>query len=139
MASYPTDWLQRARSEGFVIHARHLPYHPALVAKARALRINMTEAESRIWKLVLRPLPYRIFRQRPIDHYIVDFYIPRLRLIIEIDGSHHESPEEMEYDAVRTEILQSYDLRIIRFSNTEVLHRLAYVRKKLEPILDSGE
>ena len=69
--------------------ARHLPYNRALVERARDLRKNMTPAEAELWHECLRHLNVSVLRQRPIDNFIVDFYIPSLKLVIEVDGDSH--------------------------------------------------
>ena len=63
-----------------------LPYNPALKENARALRTNMTPAGKYLWNNFLRGYTPRFLRQRPIDNYIVDFYCPSLKLVIEVDG-----------------------------------------------------
>lgn len=99
----------------------HLPYNPNLVKYARELRHNMTPAEKKLWFDFLRNFRARAYRQRPIDQFIVDFYIPSYKLIIELDGYHHQHPEVKDYDAERTIILESYGLEVIRFKNHDVL------------------
>ncbi len=61
-------------------------------------------------------------RQRPIAFFIVDFYCAALKLVIEVDGDSHFTEEGQAYDARRTEILTGYGLKVIRFTNDEVLH-----------------
>ena len=98
-----------------------LPYNPKLIEKAKKLRKNMTPAESKLWKF-LRTFPLKMWRQKPISHFIVDFYCPKLKLVIEIDGESHFTEEGKAYDRKRTKILESYELRVIRFTNHQVLH-----------------
>lgn len=64
----------------------HLPYNPQLVQRAKQLRQNPTLAEKKLWQNYLRTFPFRVLRQRPIHHFIVDFYCAALKLVIEIDG-----------------------------------------------------
>jgi very-short-patch-repair endonuclease len=99
----------------------HLPYNSRLVERAREMRKNPTLAESKIWYGCLRMFKYRILRQRPIDHYIVDFYCPKLKLVIEIDGDSHDPDDAKDYDDARTAVLEGYGLKVIRFSNNEIL------------------
>ncbi|MFM7441515.1 MAG: endonuclease domain-containing protein [Snowella sp.] len=87
----------------------------------------MTIAEQKLWKNYLKNFKYRILKQRPIDHFIVDFYCPSLKLVIEIDGDSHFTDDGIIYDQARTEKLESYGLRIIRFTNQEVLHHFEAV------------
>ncbi|MEA5576225.1 endonuclease domain-containing protein [Anabaena sp. UHCC 0451] len=105
----------------------YLPYNKNLVPRAKELRKNMTLAEKKLWYEYLRDFKYRVHRQRPIDNFIVDFYCPQLKLVIEIDGDSHYTENAKEYDLQRTEILQGYGLKVIRFNNLEVLDNLAGV------------
>ena len=99
----------------------HLPYNPKLVEKAKELRQNPTPAEKKLWRGYLRTFPLRILRQRPIDRFIVDFYCAALKLVIEIDGDSHFTDEGQVYDLERTGILAGYGLKVIRFTNDEVM------------------
>ncbi|MFM7601024.1 MAG: endonuclease domain-containing protein [Pseudanabaena sp.] len=99
----------------------HLPYNPKLRDRARELRKNMTEAERKLWYDYLRDLSKRFYRQRPIDNFIVDFYCPALKLVIEIDGDTHSSQESQDYDLERSQRLEGYGLQVVRFTNEEVL------------------
>lgn len=99
----------------------HLPYNPHLKEKARQLRGNMTPAEKKLWFEYLRSFSYPVLRQKPIDNYIVDFYCPKLKLVVEIDGDTHYLAEGKGYDDHRTAILESYGLKIIRFTNIDVM------------------
>ena len=95
----------------------------------------MTLAEKKIWYDYLRNFPYRVHRQRPIDNFIVDFYCPKLKLVIEIDGGIHYTENAQEYDQQRTEILEGYGLKVIRFSNEDVLHNLDGVVSFIEGLI----
>jgi very-short-patch-repair endonuclease len=98
-----------------------LPYDRSLVERAKEMRKNPTAAERKLWQF-LRTFPFKMWRQRPIDRFIVDFYCPRLKLVIEVDGAQHFTPEGRERDLQRTARLESYGLRVIRFTNAEVLN-----------------
>ena len=115
----------------------HLPYNPELVARAKELRKNMTSAEKKLWYEYLRTFPYRVHRQRPINHYIVDFYCPKLKLVIEVDGDSHFTSEAQEYDRKRTEILQGYGLKVVRFTNEQVKNNFEGVCQTIEKYLVS--
>lgn len=80
----------------------------------------MTPAGRKLWA-VLRGLPVRFRRQRPIGRYIVDFYCAEAGLVIEVDGESHYSSEGRAHDAKHTECLQRLGLRVLRFSNLETL------------------
>ncbi|WP_030008022.1 endonuclease domain-containing protein [Picosynechococcus sp. NKBG042902] len=109
----------------------HLPYNPDLIARAKQLRQNMTPAEKKLWFGFLKNFKYRIYRQRPIDYFIVDFYCPKLNLVIEVDGDSHYTPQGQKYDQERTEKLKGYGLKVIRFSNQAVLNNFTGVCEAL--------
>ncbi|MGK7908165.1 MAG: endonuclease domain-containing protein [Synechococcus sp.] len=110
----------------------HLPYNPALVARAKELRKNMTPAEKKLWNQYLKKFKFRVLRQRPIDHFIVDFYCPKLKLVIEIDGDSHFTDEGQAYDRERTQRLEGYGLRVIRFTNQQVFREFERVCEQVE-------
>ncbi len=122
-------------SRGLITTGFHLPYNPKLIECARELRKNMTAAEKTLWYHCLRDFPYRVLRQRPIDHYIVDFYCPALRLVIEIDGESHFTDDGKESDEHRTAILNAYGLRVVRFTNREVMTDVAAVCGRLHEMI----
>ncbi|MBC8044100.1 MAG: endonuclease domain-containing protein [Rhizobacter sp.] len=109
----------------------HLPYNPALKARARDLRKNMTEAEKKLWQY-LRTRKEIWHRQKPLDHFISDFYCQALRLVIEVDGGGHFASDTQKYDAARTQVLNGYDLKILRFTNDEVLKSFLDVCERVE-------
>jgi adenine specific DNA methylase Mod/very-short-patch-repair endonuclease len=120
--------------QGLITTGYHLPYNPKLVVAARQLRKNMTPAETKLWYEYLRNFKYPVLRQRPIHHFIVDFYCAKLKLVIEIDGEQHYTVEGKAYDEERTKILEGYGLRVIRFRNEEVMNDFESVCKKIESI-----
>jgi very-short-patch-repair endonuclease len=110
----------------------YLPYDSDLVEKARELRKNMTAAEKKLWYSYLKSFKFRVLRQRPIAYFIVDFYCAALKLVIEVDGDSHFTDEGKVYDAKRTEILEGYGLKVIRFTNEEVLDNFEAVCQRIE-------
>jgi len=103
-----------------------LPYNKELKHFARELRKNMTDAERRVWmRIRLKQLKGRQFyRQKNIGNYIVDFYCPAARLIIEIDGGQHYSKDGLRRDNVRDAYLASLGFRTIRFTDREVFENI---------------
>ena len=87
---------------------------------ARALRKNMTREERRLWYEFLKELPVPVKRQKVIEQYIVDFYIPQARIVIEVDGSQHFEDRGREQDRVRDERLNELGLLVLRYSNADV-------------------
>ena len=129
------DWDQETlKVRGLISTGFHLPYNPDLIERARAMRKDMTISEKKLWLGLLRHFKYRVLRQRPIDNFIVDFYCPRLKIVIEIDGDSHFNTNGKFYDADRTNILQGYGLRVIRITNQDVLNHFSEVCKKIKDI-----
>ena len=95
-------------------------HNKALTPNARNLRKNMTPEERKLWFEFLRPYSVRILRQKVIGNFIVDFYCAKAKLAIELDGSQHYSDAGIEDDQKRTEILSTYDIEVIRFSNKDI-------------------
>lgn len=91
-----------------------------LLDTAKLLRKNMTRQEKHLWYDFLRYYPVKIYKQRIIDNLIVDFYCAQAKIVIEIDGAHHFTPEGKNYDRLRTEALNRYELKVLRFSNHDV-------------------
>jgi very-short-patch-repair endonuclease len=105
---------------------------PTVVAAARRLRQNLTPAERRLWQaLRKRQLNGLRFRcQHPIGSFIVDFYCPKRRLVIELDGSIHD--QQLDYDAARTEALNRLGYSVVRFRNQEVMTQLEDVLLRIQ-------
>ena len=113
----------------------HLPYNPALVARAKELRKNMTPAEKKLWYQYLKTFEFRVLRQRPIDHFIVDFYCPTLKLVIEIDGESHFTDEGQDYDRERTQRLEGHGLQVLRFTNQQILKSFENVCGEIQALI----
>ncbi len=95
-------------------------HNSALVPNARELRKNMTKEERHLWYDFLRNYPVRFLRQKVIGRYIADFYCACARLVVELDGSQHYTPEEEQKDTIRTAYLEEFALTVIRIPNNEV-------------------
>ena len=91
-----------------------------LTDNARTLRKNMTKEERHLWYDFLRDYPVRFLRQKVIDQYIVDFYCSAARLVIELDGSQHYDPDAQVQDALRTKVIESRNLKVIRIPNNAI-------------------
>jgi very-short-patch-repair endonuclease len=103
-----------------------LPYNAKLKERSRHLRKPMTDAEVVLWsKLRMKQLKgFQFFRQKPIGGYIADFFCMKAKLVIEIDGGQHFSDDIADYDRSRDERLKSLGLKVLRFTNTEVLKNI---------------
>ena len=92
----------------------------SLRAHAQKLRREMTPQERHLWYDFLKNLPQTVHRQKMIGNFIVDFYSPSCKLVIELDGAQHTEPQAAEYDAHRTAYLQSIGCRVLRYGNNAV-------------------
>ena len=97
-----------------------IPKDNTRLENARRLRREMTPHERKLWYLFLRKYPVKIYKQRIIGRFIVDFYCVSAKLVIEVDGSRHYEPQGMTYDAERSAFLSSLDLEVLRFSNRDI-------------------
>jgi len=105
------------------------------------LRNSLTAAEAVLWRsLKNRQLLGKKFRrQASIGRYIVDFYCPEARLVIELDGERHFSPTIEEHEAQRTKYLETEGLRIIRFENKELLEDIDAVLETIKEAVGSQQ
>jgi len=109
-----------------------IPYNKNLKETAKELRNKQTEAERFLWqRLRLRHLGCTFYRQKPLGQYIVDFYCPKARLIIEVDGGRHFTSETAANDRVRDDFLRSVVLSVLRFSNSEILSNIDNVTENI--------
>ena len=98
-----------------------------MLPRAKELRRSMTSQERKLWYLFLREYTVKIYKQRIIDSFIVDFYCASAKLAIELDGSQHYTKQGQAYDAERSACLARYGLTILRFTNTDVDKHFALV------------
>ena len=111
-----------------------LPYDRRLRDRSQHLRNKMTPAEQFLWSKI-RGKKFKkhwFYRQKPVGIYITDFYCPKAKLVIEVDGSQHLSSKNLEYDRARSEYMKSTGLCILRFTNAEVLTNIEGVLEKIE-------
>ena len=97
-----------------------IPKDNSQLENARRLRREMTSHERKLWYLFLRKYPVKIYKQRIIGKFIVDFYCACAKLVIEVDGSQHYETQGMAYDAERSAFLSNLGLEVLRFSNREI-------------------
>ncbi len=98
---------------------------PEIFKRAGELRKNMTEAESKLWSLLRKKQVggKRFRRQHPVKTFIVDFYCHECKLVVEVDGSIHKLEGQKEYDNGRTYELEQLGLKVVRFTNNQVLQQ----------------
>jgi len=111
----------------------HKGADPKLFYYARLNRKVQTEAEKILWHCLRnRKLQgFKFWRQHPIAHFIADFFCLESNLVIEIDGSYHDEREQQEYDEGRTFELEEINVKVLRFTNEEVIRDTEFVLKEI--------
>ena len=108
-----------------------------ILRHSQQLRKNMTKEERHLWYDFLKTYPVQFKRQVPFENYIVDFYCFQAKLVVELDGSQHYEPEEMEYDQERTAYLESLGFVVLRFSNLDIIKRFRAVCEMIDNIVQN--
>ena len=107
---------------------------PNTEIKRKELRKNSTESEKKLWQY-LRNRQFeglKFYRQYGIGNYITDFYSPSIKLVIELDGSQHFTPEGLEYDKIRENFMKSLEIKTLRFNNNDVLTNIEGVLEEIK-------
>jgi very-short-patch-repair endonuclease len=117
------------KSNGLITNFREIPYNPSLKDYAREMRNNSTKGEIKFWCELLRKKKsgYQFYRQKIINHYIVDFYCAKLKLVVEIDGTSHD--DKTEYDKNREDLLNSLGLKVIHYDDVKVLNNFHLIEE----------
>ena len=115
-----------------------LSYSKKNVVFAKNLRKNATPEENHLWYDFLAKYEIRFQRQKSIDNLIADFYCHKAKLVIEIDGSQHYTDEGKEKDEFRTEILEGYTLKVIRFTNHQINTNFRGVCKYIDSVVKAS-
>jgi very-short-patch-repair endonuclease len=104
--------------------------------KRRQLRKNMTYCEKLVW-MYLRKKQFgiRFLRQYSVDKYVIDFYTPKLKLAVEIDGDVHNIPEQKEHDEKRQGKLEQFGITFVRITNEELLGNPNKAFEKIESVI----
>ena len=110
-------------------------YDKSLVKNAQILRKEMTKEEKHLWYDFLKKLPIQVKRQKNIENYILDFYIPAHKTAIEIDGIQHTSEEGRTQDEKRDMVLSSYGIKVLRFKNTDINNNFLSVADEILKVL----
>jgi very-short-patch-repair endonuclease len=125
------------KGKELITNYRELPYNPTLKQRAREMRNNSTKGEIKFWCELLRKnqTGYKFYRQKILNHFIVDFYCAKLKLVIEIDGTSHDGKEK--YDIKSERLLESLGLKVIRYKDLDVLNNFHLVEKDFEKEIKS--
>ena len=113
-------------------------YNRALKQPARDLRSNMTDAEQKLWSRVRRKqlAGVQFYRQKPLGNFIVDFYAPAAKLVVEVDGSQHLAPEHKERDLIRDKFLAELGLTVLRLDNLQVLRDMDAAVERIASMIE---
>ena len=99
---------------------------------SQKLRKNMTKEERHLWYDFLKTYPVQFRRQYVIGSYITDFYCYRAKLVIELDGSQHCEPSDIQYDQMRTAYLHAQGLLVLRYSNLDIMKNFRGVCENID-------
>jgi very-short-patch-repair endonuclease len=112
----------------------HKGANPKLFFFARQNRKVVTEAEQILWEHLRnrRLNGFKFRRQHPIANFIADFYCLECGLVIEVDGAYHNGVEQAAYDEGRTFELLKLQIKVIRFTNEEVIRNTKFVLQEIE-------
>lgn len=107
---------------------------PSIFKLAKELRKNETGAEKILWSKLNRNqvLGLQFRRQHPINMFIADFFCPKIKLVIEVDGNIHEIPEIKEHDNGRSDLFNDHGITVIRFTNEQILHEMDSIINEIE-------
>ncbi len=110
-----------------------LKYNKDLKLYSRELRKQMTDAERLLWRKIRKRQikDLQFYRQRPIGDHIVDFYCPKAKLIVEIDGGQHYEISNEKKDKIRDRGFKSSGLKVLRFQNIDILKNINSVVRKI--------
>ena len=98
----------------------------------------MTYPETILWSRIrLKQLKgYQFYRQKPITEYIVDFYCPKAKLVIELDGGRHKSDDSIIKDTLKDGNLVNLGLKVLRFNNNDITDNIEGVLERILSKLD---
>ena len=109
-----------------------MQHNKKLTPLAQTLRREMTKEEKQLWYQFLRDYPIQFKRQVTCGNYIMDFYCPKAKLAIELDGSYHRISEIAENDKTRTDHLNSVGIYVIRFPNRDIWQKFDNVCRQID-------
>ena len=110
---------------------------PRLTPRARELRKNMTPEERHLWYDFLRTYPVRFLRQKVVGGYILDFYCASVKLAVEVDGTQHYTPDQIQYDAERERYLNGWGITVVRVPNSDIRTVFSEVCTKIDQIVQT--
>jgi len=107
---------------------------PSIFKLAKELRKNETAAEKVIWSKINRNqiIGLQFRRQHPINMFIADFFCPKIKLVIEVDGGIHEIPEYKSHDTGRGDFLNDHGITVLRFTNEQIAQEIDLIVSTIE-------
>ena len=107
---------------------------PGKTQMARTMRRKPTRAEAMLWYRLRgnRLAGFHFRRQQVIDDYIVDFYCSKPRIVVELDGESHVTTAD--YDRERDRVISQHGLKILRFSNVEMIRTPEKVLEEIKRV-----
>ena len=147
VALAPCAWIRLARTSQAIFCGWNCKFDLPSILKEynkrhlkdyrKNLRNNLTPAEAALWTLLKNKqiLGLRFRRQFSVNNYILDFFCPRAKLAIELDGEVHNSPEAIEHDLKRDDFLGSLDIKVLRVENKLVFENTTQVISAIETAL----
>ena len=102
-------------------------HNSKLTGNSKTLRKHMTKEERHLWYDFLKNLSLTVHRQKVINNYIVDFYIPTAKIVIELDGSQHYDNDALVNDRERDLYLSSLGIKVLRYTNLDIANNFSGV------------
>ena len=112
-----------------------LPYNKNLIPFAKSLRKHATPQENHLWYDFLRSYTPRFQRQKTIGQFIADFYCEKAKLVIELDGPQHFTPEGITRDEARTAAIETFSVTVLRFTNRDIDSEFQAVCTKIDAVV----
>ena len=115
----------------------HVVKNLKMLETARNLRHNMTPQERKLWYAFLKDYPVKIYKQRIIESFVVDFYCASARLVIELDGEIHSRTYQQNHDFSRDERIAAYGLEILRISNDNIDYQFSSTCRRIDTVIQN--
>ena len=103
-----------------------------MIAVARMLRKNLTKEGKHLWYDFLSAYPVKFTRQKILGHYVADFYCAKAKLVIELDGSGHDTLQGQKHDFQRTAFLEKHGIKVLRIPNIDVMQNFDQVCEHID-------
>ncbi len=132
----PPLWKRGVRGDLTTV----IKYNRKLKEQGRRLRTQMTDSERALWERLRRKQVHSVqfYRQKPIGNYIVDFYAPKAKIVVEVDGSQHMETEQAALDLRRDAFLATQGLRVLRSFDLQVLKEIEGVMEVIAGVISES-